>query len=316
MIIATMIISDRNEPFLQSCLESVNGSVDLVIINDNSQNSEKNPNMDIIKKSKLFASGKVKLLFNKFQGFADARNKYLEYIKTLSLSDDSWLIKLDSDEVHSHILKIITREILPALPSSIGVVDTYFFHFMQSFDYIYSIDRRHDLFVRYNKDLLWKGDVHEKLTGQKGARIALPYLFYHYGYVNPKDDILERWKLYARCGDNTYEDLNKIEKNTFLNEEGKSCAKFTFPHPVSMKKIIEDMKKDRKEEFENYNTVINNYLKNDKKLKIQNFFRFFNYWFRVYSRLIQLNIRFIYNPKMVLNFFKLLPRKISGEQKN
>jgi len=301
-IIATMIISNRTEPFLSACLECLNGCVDLVIINDNSSD-KKNPNIETVKKSKLFAGGKVKLLFNEFKGFGDARNKYLDYLKEINVDSNSWLIKLDSDEVHPDSLRVVTRDILPNLPKSVGIVDTYYFHFMQSFDYVYSIDRRHDLFVRYNPCLYWEGAVHEKLRGQKGKRIIVPYLFYHYGYVNLKDDILQRWKLYARCGDNTHEDLDLIEKDTFLNWEGTHCIKFNEEHPHSMKTIINQMRKTRSEEFENYDIMINNHLKKNKMLNLKNFFRFINYRLRLYSRFMQCVIGF---PGMWPSFLKLM----------
>lgn len=305
MIIATMIISNRTEPFLSVCLESLDDCVDLVVMNDNSSDL-KNPNLDVVKKSKLFAEGKIKLLFNEFKGFGDARNKYLDYLKEIKADKNSWLIKIDSDEVHPASLKAVTRQILPNLPASIGVVDSYFFHFMQSFDYIYGIDRRHDLFARYNPDLYWEGAVHEKLCGQKGSRIILPYLFYHYGYVNLKDDILQRWKFYAKCGDNTHKDLDSVEKDTFLNWEGRYCVKFRGKHPKPMENMVKKIKKDRKEEFENYDKVINNHIRKNKTLAIKNFSRFVNYRVRIYSRLIQCVMRFIYKPHMAAGFFKLL----------
>lgn len=301
-IIATMIISNRTEPFLSACLECLSDCVDLVVINDNSSD-KKNPNLETIKKSRLFAENKIKLLFNEFKGFGDARNKYLDYLKEIKVDSNSWVIKLDSDEVHPESLSVITRQILPNLPKSIGVVDTYFFHFMQSFDHVYSIDRRHDLFVRYNPDLYWDGAVHEKLRGQKGKRIIVPYLFYHYGYVNLKDDILQRWKLYAKCGDNAHEDLDSIEKDTFLNWEGTHCIKFSGEHPSSMKTIINQMRKTRGEEFENYDVMINKHLEKNKLLNLKNFFRFVNYRIRLYSRFMQCVISF---PGIVPSFLKLL----------
>ncbi|MFH1454687.1 MAG: glycosyltransferase [Armatimonadota bacterium] len=302
MIIATMIISNRNEPFLKACLDSLNDAVDLVVINDNSSDKD-NPNLDIVKGSQFYKEDKVKLLFHPFKGFDDARNKYLEYIHSLKPDKNTWVIKIDSDEVHPVCLKTVTRDILPALPEKVGVVDSYFYHFMQSFDYIFSIDRRHDLFVRYTPSLKWTGSVHEKLTGQSGSRIVLPYLFYHYGYVTLKDEVLEKWKLYAQCGDATYSELDKVEKDSFLNWEGRYCVRFKESHPVYMQSLIEELKETRKQEFDNYSDVIENHIASNKSLGIKNHLRHLNYRFRVYSRFMQLSIRV---PGLAAKFYKLL----------
>lgn len=305
MIIGTMIIGNRVEPFLGACLESVKDAVDLVVINDNSSDKN-NPNIEIIKNSALYKQGKIKLLFYPFNGFGDARSKYLDYINELNCGADSWILKLDSDEVHPSSIKTVTRDILPRLPKTIGMADSYFFQFMQSFDRIYSIDRRHDLFVRYNADLKWEGAVHEKLAGQKGKRIALPYIFYHYGYVNLKEDILDRWKLYAACGDASYPDLDKVEKESFLSWEGRFCVKFKGRHPSSMNGLIKRMKKERKEEFKAYDIVINEHFEKNKSLKIRNFLKIINCRFRVYFRALQLFTRFIYKPALAGKFFNLM----------
>lgn len=302
MIIGAMIISNKKEPFLEACLESLNEAVDLLVINDNSADKA-NPNIESIKKSKMFNQNKVKILFNSFNGFDDARNKCLEYIHSLGRREGSWMLKIDADEVHTPALKIIAKEILPNLPETMGVADSYFFHFMQSFDYLYSIDRRHDFFVRYTPSLHWEGAVHEKLLGQQGKRIALPYAFYHYGYVNSKDDILEKWKLYSRCGDNSFPDLDKFDRSVFLNWEGRYCVKFKGKHPIFANDLICEMKKVRAGEFNNYGAVIDEHGKTNKWLKTQNFFRHLNYRFRLYSRMVESSVKF---PRLIPEIWKLL----------
>lgn len=302
MIIGAMIVSNKKEPFLAACLESLNEAVDLLVLNDNSSDKN-NSNLEIIKKSKLFNQNKVKMLFNPFNGFADARNKCLEYIHSLDRLENSWILKIDADEVHAPALKIIAREILPNLPETVGVVDSYFFHFMQSFDYLYSIDRRHDLLVKYTPNLCWEGKVHEKLLGQQGKRIALPYAFYHYGYVNSKDDILEKWKLYSSCGDNSFPDINKFDKKTFLHWEGRHCVPFNGGHPAYAMNLINKMKLERSAEFDNYRAIINKHCKENKWLKAQNFFRHLNYKFRLYSRMVETSIKF---PRLIPNIWSLL----------
>lgn len=302
MIIGAMIVSNKKEPFLAACIESLSSAVDLLVINDNSSDKA-NPNLEVIKKSALFNQNKVKMLFNPFNGFADARNKCIEYIHAALGGENSWILKIDADEVHTPALKTITKEILPNLPGDTGVVDSYFFHFMQSFDYLYSIDRRHDLLVRYTPELRWEGKVHEKLLGQKCKRIALPYAFYHYGYVNSKDDIMEKWKLYSRCGDNSFPDLDKFDKKTFLHWEGRYCVLFNGCHPAYARDLINKMKLEKAAEFNNYRAIINEHGKENKWLKTQNFFRHLNYRFRLYSRMVETSIKF---PRLIPDIWSLL----------
>ena len=52
MVIAVVIVSDREEPFLPACLESVADAVDLVALNDNGS-AEENPNMEAVISSRL-----------------------------------------------------------------------------------------------------------------------------------------------------------------------------------------------------------------------------------------------------------------------
>ncbi len=49
------------------------------------------------------------------------------------------------------------------------------------------------MFFRFHPGLRWEGAVHERLTGLDGKRIALPYIYAHYGHtlsrgVTPKRD--------------------------------------------------------------------------------------------------------------------------------
>ncbi|MBI2251430.1 MAG: hypothetical protein HYU63_01500, partial [Armatimonadetes bacterium] len=229
-VVASTIISKREEFFLDCVLESVKEAVDLIIINDNSDDKE-NPNLKIIKNSNLYKQDKVKILFNKFNGFDEARNQILDFIKSLNFKD-LWILKLDCDEAHTHELKKITRNILPKLPFYVGGIDCYYYHFIQSFDYYYSIDRRHNFLVRFNSELFWEGRVHEKLKNVQGKILVTPYLFFHYGAVIPRSEVLEKWKLYAYLGDKTFGNLD--DSSYILNYEARFCLKFNKVHPQIM----------------------------------------------------------------------------------
>jgi hypothetical protein len=59
------------------------------------------------------------------------------------------------------------------------------------------------MLFRLYDDTRWEGDVHERLVGIHSERIALPYRYYHYGYLLPANEIADKWRLYGVLGDDT-----------------------------------------------------------------------------------------------------------------
>ncbi len=180
-IAAVMIVGGREEPFLAPCLESIARAVDLLVINDNSQDPS-SVNRGILKESSLYREGKVHVIPSGFKGFGYCRTLCLDYLRE-NFREGMWVLYIDSDEVHSPAVISITRGILPCLSRQIGIVDGYFYNFYQSPRWYISLDRRHNLFFRFNKDVRWEGEVHEKPVNLQGRREAIPYRYFHYGYL-------------------------------------------------------------------------------------------------------------------------------------
>ncbi|MBM3463391.1 MAG: glycosyltransferase, partial [Armatimonadetes bacterium] len=132
-VVGLMLMGAREEPYLGAVLESLRDAVDVLVVNDNS-GQEKSSNRRTLEESALFRKEQVEIVEAPFDGFANARNRCLENIRQ-RYSDKAWILVVDCDEVHGAQLPHLTREVAPALPTRVGVVDGYFVQFMQSFDY-------------------------------------------------------------------------------------------------------------------------------------------------------------------------------------
>ena len=131
-----------------------------------------------------------------FAGFAAARNVCLR----LHAERDAggWVAFVDADEVHGRGVGAIARG-LDRLPAAYDAVDGYTWHFFGSFDYYTSIERRM-MFFRFRPELRWEGAVHEKLVGLSGKRIALPYVYAHYGHTLEPRRHAEKGRHYSSLG--------------------------------------------------------------------------------------------------------------------
>ncbi|MCL5773575.1 MAG: glycosyltransferase [Firmicutes bacterium] len=283
MIIALAIMSNRPEPFLGAMLESIADAVDLLVLNDNSSDPG-NSNLGVVRESKLYKNGKVHLIFSEFEGFAPARNLCLDYIKK-SVKNDSWVIMQDCDEVHAPSFTALTRKILPNLPERYGVVDGYFYQFVQTFDYFTSLDRRHNLIFRFYPDVRWEGDVHEKLVNLKGERLATPYIYFHYGYCFPLKDILGKLRHYGTLGDEENKSAQNMSHERLLDGNAMHCIQFKKSHPPSMKPVIEGINEKFKEELSRFDAIIK---RQTFMMRLRNSFRNLNFKLRIFWRTLQL----------------------------
>lgn len=228
----------RPEPYLPAVLASLEGAVDVLVVNDNGGEA-RSVNRCILEESRLFRDGRVRIVEAPFGGFSRARNLCLEHVRTDGVMEpgaEHWLMMVDCDEVHGKDLTRLTRVVLPHLPRSVGVVDGYFVQFMQSLDYFISLDRRHNLLVRLNDGVKWIHDVHEQVQGLQGRRVCLPYVYYHYGYVISNQQILEKWQQYQQLGDPSYtpEELRTVETARMFEHELSRCIPFTWGHPPAL----------------------------------------------------------------------------------
>lgn len=197
---ANAIFGDRPEPFFSSCLASVETAIDFLVANDNSANPD-NPNLKVLQESRLYREGKAAIIrtdLSRMSGFDEARNLCLQETGKRFDRKEVWVLYLDCDEVHADGLRELTREFLPRLPWRSAVVDGYFYQFLQSFDYYYSLDRRHNLLFRYHPGLYWEKPIHSELRGIRGGRVPTGYVYFHYGYLFAPENVLKRWRLYKK----------------------------------------------------------------------------------------------------------------------
>lgn len=260
-VVANTIMGERPEPFLPFCLESICDAVDYLVLNDNSGNPN-NPNLEALKASRMWKEGRVKLLQSRLAdlgGFHGARNMCIDETANLGLNGDIWLLYLDCDEVHPESLSILTHKILPVLPKNIGVVEGYFFQFIQSLKYYGSIDHRHNLFFRYNSKVRWIEPIHSKLVNLEGKRLVTPYIYFHYGYVYSPDNLYRRFQLYHEYG--ALPDL--ASDGGVLAEGLKKLIPLTMllkgKHPKAMRPYLQDLEKEMSGYISNFETALESY---------------------------------------------------------
>ncbi len=235
-----MLLGGRREPFLAACLATLEGALDLLVVDLNGSCPE---NERDLQQSALHASGRLLVEARPFSNFAEARNHALGMLPP----GEGWVLKVDADEVHDpEGLTLVTRGILPLLPDRVGVVDAWQMQFMQSFRYVDGLERRHDWFLRRTPELAYSGGVHEQVLGVRGRRLAAPYIYGHYGYVRDPGEVLAKWKHYARLGDHSYdpEELDRAVAEGYLDEQASRCLRYLGPHPQALTRLRRDLETD------------------------------------------------------------------------
>ncbi len=176
-IVAHLIVGSRREPYLPAVLESIAGVCSHAVVNDNS-GSIPGPNDEILHASQLALDGRLTIVRTVFSGFADARNACID--ATPARFTDAWTLFVDADEVHGPELAPMAA-LLAHLPSDVDAVDGYSRHFVGSFGWWLSVERRM-CFFRARSDRRWHGRVHERLDPIL-RRVVLPCVWSHYGHV-------------------------------------------------------------------------------------------------------------------------------------
>ena len=194
MVAAHLILGSREEPFLSAMLDSISDAASLLIVNDNGP--DPSPHSAVLAASSFGASGRLFVDRTPFAGFAHARNVCLRLHAQHSAG--AWVAFIDADEVHGPRVRRIAQH-LDRLSPGYDFVDGYTWHFFGSFDYYTSIERRM-MFFRYRPGLRWEGAVHEKLLGLHGKRLALPYVYAHYGHTLAPRRHAEKGRHYSALG--------------------------------------------------------------------------------------------------------------------
>lgn len=194
-VAAHLIVGAREEPFLPALLESLVGVVERVLVNDNSGEA-RSSNLDVLLASPFARAGMLEVDTTPWHDFATARNAVLALHARIDAG--AWAAFVDADDVHRPMARTIASR-LSILPARIAVVDAYTRHHLQSFRWYTSIERRM-AFFRFSPDLHWSGTVHERLDGIEGERLALPYVYDHYGWVLPAARQMAKGRQYASLG--------------------------------------------------------------------------------------------------------------------
>ena len=114
--------------------------------------------------------------------------------------------------------------------------------FFASFDYYTSIERRM-MFFRFRPGLLWEGAVHEQLHGLSGARIALPYVYAHYGHTLEPRRHAEKGRHYSSLGapGNVLreDELEAFDVERYFKPVWPRLLRFRGEHPAAARATLE-----------------------------------------------------------------------------
>ena len=193
-VAAHLILGQREEPFLAAMLASIGGAAELLIVNDNA--ADPSPHAATLANSAFARENRMFVDRTPFEGFAGARNVCLRIHAERRAGD--WIAFIDADEVHGPAVRRVAKN-LDRVPQAYDFVDGYTWHFFQSFEYYTSIERRM-MFFRYKPGIRWEGAVHEHLLGLDGKRIALPYVYAHYGHTLQPRRHAEKGRHYSSLG--------------------------------------------------------------------------------------------------------------------
>ena len=254
-VAAHLILGPREEPFLGALCESLEHACDVLLVNDNAP--DPSPHSAVLAQSALGRSARLIVDRTPFTNFAAARNVCLRLHRQYDAGD--WIIAVDADDVHTPQVARIARN-FKNVPDSIDFVDGYIRHFFQSFDWYMSVDR-HRSFFRHRPGMRWERSVHEQLAGLTGKRIALPYVYSHYGWVAPAQLHADKLRQYQALGapeetqDSTLARVRTASYVAFAKRWG-SAIRFSGRHPEAAQAVIERIRGERGPEFEQVEALI------------------------------------------------------------
>ena len=241
-VVAHLIVGRRREPYLPAVLESIAGVCAIAVVNDNG-GSIPGPNDDFLQTSALGRSGRLVVSRTSFDGFGAARNACID--ATPTELREAWTLFVDADEVHGDELPAMSR-LLPSLPTDVDAVDGYSRHFVGSFSWWTSVERRL-CFFRGRADRRWTGRVHERLE-PLGKRVVIPFVWAHYGHVVTPRMEWEKSRLYSSLGQPgfapTDADLAGVDAARAWGRFKPDVMRFTGPHPPAARPVIEQLSRD------------------------------------------------------------------------
>lgn len=217
-------------------LDSIGGVASVLIVNDNGP--DPSAHAAILAASRFGKENRLVIDRTPFSGFAAARNVCMRLHES---SGAPWVAFIDADEVHGPAVRRIADR-LDRLPPEYDFVDGYTWHFFASFDYYTSIERRM-MFFRYRPGLRWEGAVHEQLLGLSGKRIALPYVYAHYGHTLEPRRHAEKGRHYSSLGAAgavlREDQLDGFDVERYFAPVYPSLLRFRGVHPQAARPVLE-----------------------------------------------------------------------------
>jgi hypothetical protein len=239
-VAAHLILGPRDEPFLGAMLASIAGAAGILIVNDNAP--DPSPHASALHESSFGRENKLVVDRTPFSNFAAARNVCLRLHAERARA--GWVAFVDADEVHGTAISTIAAN-LGRVPLEYDFVDGYTWHFFQSFDYYTSIERRM-AFFRFVPGARWDGSVHERLYGIGGRRIALPYVYGHYGHTLEPRRHAEKGRHYSSLGAPggvlREEQLGEIDVADYFAPEYPRLLRFGGDHPPAVRATLEGLR--------------------------------------------------------------------------
>jgi hypothetical protein len=235
-VAAHLILGPREEPFLAPMLASIASAADTLIVNDNGP--DPSPHTQTLAESAFARESRIIVDRTPFGGFANARNVCIDLHAKRNAG--AWVAFMDADEVHGPQITTIAENLI-RVPTHVDFVDAYTWHFFQSFDYYTSIERRM-MFFRLRPGVKWEGDVHEQLRGLDGKRIALPYVYAHYGHTLAPRRHAEKGRHYSSLGAPggvlAEEQLDDFDIEEYFAPEYPRLLRFTQTHPPAARAAL------------------------------------------------------------------------------
>ncbi|HEX4015073.1 MAG TPA: hypothetical protein VHX17_14450 [Candidatus Cybelea sp.] len=247
-VAAHLILGPREEPFLGAMLESIAGAAQTLIVNDNAPGPS--PHERTLAESRFGREARILVDRTPFTGFAEARNVCLRLHAAHNAGD--WVAFVDADEVHGDPVQRIARR-LHDVPAAYDFIDGYTWHFFGSFDYYTSIERRM-MFFRFAPGVRWEGAVHERLIGLPGRRLALPYVYAHYGHTLEPRRHAEKGRLYSSLGAPghilTEDELDGFDVVRYFRPVYPRLLRFRAEHPPAAKAVLRALEPELRKNHE------------------------------------------------------------------
>ncbi len=284
-ITAHIIVGSRQEFYLGSVLDAIAHICDHAVINDNSGMTH-SPNNSVIENSSIARQRRVTMFRTNFCDFATARNACIA--GTPDRFRDGWALFVDADEVHGRELAEMAR-FLSRLPDTVDRVDGYSRHFVGSFRWWRSVERRLCFFKLKGRH--WKGTVHEKLT-PPGTHIVLPVVWHHYGHVVTPRMEAEKGLLYHSLGQfgavASSAELDMLDAGRVWGKLLRDALPFHGRHPAAARSVIDTLSQMWSANFADVDRIVAQQSVADRA---RNALRRANYSRVLASRVLEANLR-------------------------